>query len=718
MSIVVSVIIPAYNAENYIDRCLNSVLNQSFSNFELLVVNDGSCDNTLNIVQSYSDRINNLKVFDVKNGGQGKARNIALNEAIGDYVFFLDADDEIVELAIEKLVNNAEENNSDVVVCDYHFKNEENNYFGYSNFPALFENTFLDKESIKKLLTRTLFPVNKLYRRQYILNNHISFGEGYIYEDIEFGVGALCSGGVITYSPFPLYVINVNSNSTTKKDYNTTKHSDGFIKAIENSIAKHDQVIEGYSSVFIKNMFSKAYFYTIVQGRIPKKQYYDFSISLLSALSPIAGGEATKKLGRRYRYPLDLVNNYNFMASCAFYTLNWLHRTKKKSLSPSAYIANLVKGLFTKPHVSSSLSIKDNVLLFHGFNGSIKGNTKYLLMQADSLNENLEIYVLVDDESLIPDVPLRRNINYVIKGTPEYKSVLGIAKFHIFETWVPNNLEKKEGMVWIQLWHGSPIKRMLFDSDERFIMKKTKKHKLRKFHDLLRWDYILSQNHFCTDKIRSSFQISKDKILEFGYPRNINIHQSKIETLRLKYQSMAGNDKPILLYAPTWRDYNQYGYGNDLSYMPKFGCSGLMDKYTIIYCGHSFGSDLLDKDVIVKDVLDDIQELIYVADVLVTDYSSILFDWLPTKKKFVLLWNDQQLFKYARGIYPEIERDFSDFIVDSDFKIHNLLKTDDKSIDNIEKYIEFSEKSSDRLIEMINSLSQQKAHDKDVKWKR
>lgn len=716
MSLVVSVIIPAYNAECFIGRCLNSVLNQSFTDLELLVVNDGSCDNTLNIVQSYNERITNLRVFDVENGGQGKARNIALNEATGDYVFFLDADDEITEFAIERLVKNAKENSSDVVVCDYYFKNEDNKYFGYSNFPALFENTFLDKKEIKKLLTRTLFPVNKLYRRQYILDNHISFGEGYIYEDVEFGIGALCSGGVITYSPFPLYVINVNSNSTTKIDYNTTKHSDGFIKAIENSIAKHGHVIEDYSSVFIKNMFSKAYFYTIVQGRIPKKQYYDFSVNLLSALSSVAGGEATKKLGRRYRYPLALINKFNFMASIAFYSLNWLHKTKKKYVSPSVYITSLAKKRLTKSHTSSSQYIADNVVLFHGFNGSVKGNTKYLLLQADDLKENFDIYVLVDDVSKIPDLPLKRNVSYVIKGTSEYKNILTIAKFHIFETWVPNNIEKKKGMIWIQLWHGTPIKKMLFDSHERFIMKKSKRHKLSKFHDLLRWDYILSQNYFCTKKIRSSFQISKDKILELGYPRSINIPRSKLDSLTLKYQSIAGNEKPILLYAPTWRDYNQYGYGNDLTYIPNFERSGLMDKYTIIYCGHPFGNDSLNKEVIVKDESDDIQELISVADVLITDYSSILFDWLPTNKKFVLLWNDQQLFEYARGIYPEIRKDFADFIVDSDSKVLDVLNSNEKVINNLEDYTEFSDKSCDLLVEFINKISrQEKSHNKEVK---
>lgn len=100
---MISVIVPAYNAEKYIKKCIKSILNQTYSNFEIIIVNDGSTDNTLNIINEFNDK--RIRIINQKNGGVSNAKNTALDIIKGDYVTFVDSDDTIPKDALEILIN-------------------------------------------------------------------------------------------------------------------------------------------------------------------------------------------------------------------------------------------------------------------------------------------------------------------------------------------------------------------------------------------------------------------------------------------------------------------------------------------------------------------------------------------------------------------------------------------------------------------------------------
>ena len=111
----VSIIIPAYNAEAYIQRTILSAVNQTYTNIEIIVVNDGSTDRTEEIIKSITD--DRIKLISINNSGVSKARNIALNASSGDYVVFLDSDDALTSDAVEYMVNKSMEYNSDICIC-------------------------------------------------------------------------------------------------------------------------------------------------------------------------------------------------------------------------------------------------------------------------------------------------------------------------------------------------------------------------------------------------------------------------------------------------------------------------------------------------------------------------------------------------------------------------------------------------------------------------
>jgi glycosyltransferase involved in cell wall biosynthesis len=116
---LISVIVPSYNASVTLERSLGSVLKQTYANFELLVVNDGSLDETSAIVHSFEKKDSRVRLIEAIHGGVSAARNRGLDEAKGDYVFFLDADDDIVETTFEKMISALKENAADMAICDF-----------------------------------------------------------------------------------------------------------------------------------------------------------------------------------------------------------------------------------------------------------------------------------------------------------------------------------------------------------------------------------------------------------------------------------------------------------------------------------------------------------------------------------------------------------------------------------------------------------------------
>ena len=116
----ISVLMCAYNVKDYVGYAIESVLNQTFTDFELIIINDGSNDGTVNIIEEYSKKDNRIKVHHIENGGLANARNVALTYATGEYIAWIDADDAFNKDYLEILYKAALDNKSDVVICNYY----------------------------------------------------------------------------------------------------------------------------------------------------------------------------------------------------------------------------------------------------------------------------------------------------------------------------------------------------------------------------------------------------------------------------------------------------------------------------------------------------------------------------------------------------------------------------------------------------------------------
>ena len=179
---MISVVIPIYNVEKYLKKCIESVINQTYKNLEIILVNDGSTDNSKNIIDEYSLIDNRIKVINKKNGGLSDARNVGIEIAKGDYIAFLDSDDWIELNMYEKLYSYIKQENADIVQCSYQeVYNEEVNNQKIKEEIKLISG----KDSLYNLSGenhgKTVVVWNKIYKRE--LFNDIRFPKGKYHED-------------------------------------------------------------------------------------------------------------------------------------------------------------------------------------------------------------------------------------------------------------------------------------------------------------------------------------------------------------------------------------------------------------------------------------------------------------------------------------------------------------------------------------------------------
>lgn len=218
----VSVIIPVYNVENYIVKCVDSVVNQTLKDIEIIVIDDGSIDDSIKKIENrYSD--NRLKIFRKTNGGQASARNYGISKAKGEYLLFIDSDDFVSKNMIEKMYNRVIEKDVDLVICDYYKLEENGNKEHIEMIP------FYDKNNKNISVISMPGPVCKLIKSSIFTKNSIKFLENYIFEDnaVMPLVCALCNDFEYINEPYYYYLQRTGSSLNTKK-YNK-KWEDIFI---------------------------------------------------------------------------------------------------------------------------------------------------------------------------------------------------------------------------------------------------------------------------------------------------------------------------------------------------------------------------------------------------------------------------------------------------------------------------------------------------------
>ena len=208
----ISVIVPVYNSAKYLNKCLDSLVSQTIKSYEIIIINDGSTDDSLEIIKKYINIYNNIKLISTQNNGIGIARNIGLKQAKGEYVTFVDSDDYVSNDFLEKMLKNAIVSKADIVVCDMYkvFNNKivKNDKIEF--------NSGMIKENQEQLIKIPLGPCGKLFSKDILT---ISFAENLKYEDVPFVINALLnSKNTIKLDDYLYYYVIHNSSETTSMD--------------------------------------------------------------------------------------------------------------------------------------------------------------------------------------------------------------------------------------------------------------------------------------------------------------------------------------------------------------------------------------------------------------------------------------------------------------------------------------------------------------------
>jgi glycosyltransferase involved in cell wall biosynthesis len=216
----ISVIVPVYKVEKYLDKCIESIINQTYSNLEIILVDDGSPDNCPKICDNWAKKDNRIKVIHKKNGGLSEARNYGLNEASGNYVGFVDSDDIISQDMYEKMFKLLNDTKADISVCKFkRFKENEVLKFNNNDDDI---NFYTKDKALESLLVDKLTShiCNKLFKIE--LFENIEFPIGYKYEDIRTTYKIFEKANLVVETREELYGYLIRNDSITE---NVTKES-------------------------------------------------------------------------------------------------------------------------------------------------------------------------------------------------------------------------------------------------------------------------------------------------------------------------------------------------------------------------------------------------------------------------------------------------------------------------------------------------------------
>ncbi len=279
---LVSIIIPVYNCGPYLAQCLDSVLSQTYANLEVIVVDDGSTDSSLEICRSYQLRDGRIKLFHKENGGQSSARNRGLDECSGDFIMFIDSDDYVSPRMVESLYRRIMEDGSDLALCNASYlyedgeggSREELVWKGWQSDAVWSERDFWE-ENVNVVNVVTMFPWNKIYPRR--IFKSLRFIEGRVQEDELILDKVIRQCGKISVISESLYYYRQRKSSTMGGL--SRKLSFGFVEAC---LSRFDHFLDrGWQDLLLPALYLA---YRGLVGEFRKLSLYDRSLGLLAGI--------------------------------------------------------------------------------------------------------------------------------------------------------------------------------------------------------------------------------------------------------------------------------------------------------------------------------------------------------------------------------------------------------------------------------------------------
>lgn len=413
-----------------------------------------------------------------------------------------------------------------------------------------------------------------------------------------------------------------------------------------------------FGTVKIAGYYSRNYnLIAEVQTEKTNKRYYtNFNMSIdINKLS-----EEEKKTLRK-----DLLSNtISFESNINEFKVKMIGVIDGKGVSEKTNIISNFINYNRKTYIKKAyktfnkiVPINNNMAIYQSFHGkSFSCSPKAIHNELSrSKNKYKGVWVLENEYTDVPEGTI-----IVKPNTLKYYYYMARAKYFVNNGNFPDFYEKREGTVHLQTWHGTPLKKLGYD-----ISQDSPSYNENNSPELIRrnsrWDYLIGPNEYTSTILQRAFGFQKE-MLDSGYPRNDILHnyeKNKIDEIKEKLG--IDKEKKVVLYAPTWRDSDFHGGQANQPYKLKFNIDNFKKKFGDTHVlllrlhyrdASRLAIDLSDKSVINASFYDDIQELYLISNILITDYSSVMFDYANLKRPMIFYCYDYLKYKSEmRGCY-------------------------------------------------------------------
>lgn len=718
-----SIILPYDGYKKYLIDCLEGLSKQSIYDFETIILVNENHDEIIDILDQCQNILNIKKIVCGESSSVALKRNIGLNEAAGDYVYFIDSDDYLIDNSLNKLLTLATSKNLDLVVGkrmvtwfkrevfltmgdeknleldmkdrdrDKNIKFIEKDYSQYDNPEPQRMVDFLIRS---RHGIRNISVLNIIIRRSLIDEHNIRFNEDFsYYSDMPFVAQLLKYARTFDYDYDAVYAKRKHNDPINTPALSQIKDSENkfneFISAYKYTVdlVGHDSLIAYYIDSKLVRYYTG---YFAKKLRRSKETYWrEERFDIMCELLQDVRSDLLKKKSR-YARALVKAGRKHDLEACLKLIATHLAKAKLKSMLKKKNELN--KYLYRHKYLNEP--IEENWVMFETFMGkSYADSPKYIY---EYLAKNYPgkykfIWVLNDTKTKLPYDGI------VIKRfSRKYAYYLAKSKYFVFNIRQPLWFRKREEQVFLETWHGTPLKRLAFDQEEVTAASPT--YKSQFYRQKQEWDYLIAANKFSSDVFKSCFMYD-GHMLESGYPRNDLLYAPNKDDIanQIKDKLNIPKDKKTILYAPTWRDDEYYGKGQykfqltlDLEMLKR----ELGDEYVILLRTHHYIADALDvtglEDFAYNvSKYDDITEIYLISDILITDYSSVFFDYANLKRPMLFFTYDLDKYRsILRGFYIDMETELPGPLVYTSEEVVDKIKNID-SLNNqyASKYDEF-----------------------------
>ncbi|MCW2872278.1 bifunctional glycosyltransferase/CDP-glycerol:glycerophosphate glycerophosphotransferase [Actinacidiphila oryziradicis] len=671
-----SIIVPAYKVQAYLHECMESVLAQSFSDFELIAVNDCSPDSSGEILDEFADRDSRVSAVHLpENVGLGRARNAGMARATGDYVLFLDSDDTLAPGSLQAIADRLKETaEPDILIYDYdraHWngrtvRNRRADLL-VQHDPQVF--TLADRPDLLRLLQVVW---NKAYRRDFIEQRGFSFPPGY-YEDTPWTYPTLIAARSLTVLDRVCvhYRQRRQGNilgTTSRKHFDVFEQYDRVFAFLDGP-----SVPASWRPVIFRRMLD--HFTTIYRtpGRLPRRTRAEFfrrSRAYYRRYRP-AGAAAAVTGSRRTRLRYLLLG---LGVRRTFDALDRVLRTRARlrRCGRRAYVRLRAGVLQLHYRVQRHRRLDPNLAVFAAYwERGYACNPAAIEAAVRKFAPHIRTAWITTPKYAHT---LPSGVRRLHPGSSAYWTALARATYLVNNVNFPHRYRKRPGQTNLHTHHGTPLKHMGLDLQDHPAAALDMDFR-RLLGHVDRWDYSLSANRHSTLVWERAYPAGFTS-LEYGYPRN-DIFQTADadDVLRIRTRLGIPDGATAVLYAPTHRDYQR-------GFVPPVDLERLARElgpgYVILVRAHYLHNA---KAALPESVIDvcahpSVEELCLASDVLLTDYSSVMFDYANLDRPIVIHAEDWTAYRAARGVYFDLPAEPPGLVARTQDELIDILATD------------------------------------------